>query len=235
MTVRRLLIAMAVAAGASAVLGGVAQAAGTGGIELTPGGTGSAFHVSLEAGQRGTAEFTLTNLQGAPAQIRLYAAAATKGADGGYAVGGPGSAAWISIDDQVVRLSPHQARTYRFAIDRDSAPRGEGLTYGAVVLEQAGGNVVTRAATLVYLDRVGPGGSAPAAAPLGPPRDVEVLTHDAAPVVRIGGDGPSHTWLYGVAGGLVAVVGGLVPLAARRRTPVVVPAPRADAQPLLRP
>lgn len=224
---RRAVAVTGLVATAALTLGaGVAQAAGTGGVEMTPAGKSSAFHVSLKAGQTATAEFTLTNLQGKPAQIRLYAASASKGADGGFAVGGPGSATWMSIDDQVVRLAPHQVEKYRFTIDRDAAPLGEGLTYGAVVLEQAGGNLVTRAATLVYLDRVGPGGTAPTATAPKVRDDVRTLTHaPAAPLVRIGGDGSSHTWLYGLAGGLIAVVGGLLPVAVRRRH-IVLPAQR---------
>ena len=224
---RRVVAVSGLLATAILGLGGVALAAGTGGVELTPGGSSSAFHASLKAGQSATAEFTLTNLKGAPADIRLYAASASRGGDGGYAVGGPGSAPWISIDNQIVHLAAHQAKRYSFTITRDTAPRGEGLTYGAVVLEEAGGNLVTRAATLVYLDRVGPGGAAPAKAQPVQQEQVQQLTKaPQAPLVRIGGKTSGAAWPYVVAAGLVAVVGGLVPVAARRRRVVSLPTPR---------
>jgi hypothetical protein len=229
--VRRVVAVSGLLATATLGLTGIAQAAGTGGVELTPGGSSSAFHASLKAGQTATAQFTLTNLKATPTDIRLYAASASKGGDGGYAVGGPGSAPWISIDDQVVHLAAHQAKRYSFTIARDTAPRGEGLTYGAVVLEEAGGNLVTRAATLVYLDRIGPGGAAPATArPVQQDQVQQLKTSPQAPLVKIGGTKSAASWPYIAAAGLVAIMAGLVPVAARRRRVVTLPTPRVAAE-----
>lgn len=160
MRLRPLVVAAAVTA--SLWLGaGSALAAGTGGIALSPaqsGGAGvvTAFHVALRAGQTTVEHFLLRNLTDRTAMVSLYAASASRGGSGAWSIGGPGSAPWIGIPTQPVRLRAHQSRWYSFRVTRAAAPRGRGLTYGAVVLSQGSGTVVERAATLVYLDRLGP-------------------------------------------------------------------------------
>lgn len=200
-----------------------ALADGTGGVNLTLPGRASAFHLSLAAHEQGTQTFVLTNLTGATKSVELYAAAAVRNAQGSYAVAGVGSAPWIGLAPQVVTLPAHQHRTYTFTVARDRAPWGEGMTYGAVVLQQQSGNVVTRVATLVYLDRLGAPG-VPSPAPSVPARVADPLPAPrVVPTVRVGVLGQAAPWLLAVAAALVAGLGVGVGLAARRR--------RGDAPP----
>lgn len=138
-----------------------ALAAGTAGVDLSPaqltgGGVVTAFHVSLRAGQTSEQHFLLRNLTGHPAAVQLYGAAAYHAKNGAWSIGGPNSAPWIGIRLQSVRLRAHQSRWYSFRVVRAAAPRGRGLVYAAVVLSSGSGTIVERAATLVYLDRLGP-------------------------------------------------------------------------------
>lgn len=132
-----------------------AQAAGTGGIELSPypgvvdGRQVTAFHVAVPT--RGTTHprYSLRNTRGVAVQGRLYAASATPDGHGGWSIGGAGSARFVRFSDRTVTLKPHETRLASFAVSGDVS----GKRYEALVVEVRQGSVVTRAATLVYLTR----------------------------------------------------------------------------------
>lgn len=138
-----------------------ASAAGTGGIEVTPvpgvvdGEQVTAFHVRLPRSGAREVDFALRNLTADPRSARLYAAEAHRTADGAFTVGAAGSSPYVVLPDEQVRL-PGRALERRTFTVRGSVT---GTTYAAVVLEGRKGSVVTRAATLVYLE------PAPAASP----------------------------------------------------------------------
>lgn len=123
-----------------------AQAAGVGGVEVTP-PDGSSFRVSVTDGGSVEQEFALRNITDQPAQVRLYAAAAEQVGDDGWSVGGAGSAGWLELPDQQVSLAAGEARTLRFSVRGGPSDRT-----GAVVVEVGEGTVVQRAATLVHVD-----------------------------------------------------------------------------------
>lgn len=127
-----------------------ASAAGVGGVELVPDG-GTSFHLEVRPDQTASAGFTLRNLTDAPAEVRLYAAAAARTGGDGWAVSGPGSASWLQLDDQTVALGPGEQRQLSFTVTGDGTERT-----GAVVVEQTRGNVAQRAATLVYAQAASP-------------------------------------------------------------------------------
>lgn len=145
--------AAAVACGAVLALApGPADAAGTGGIEVTPlpgvvdGKQVTAFHVQVgRSGER--VQFALRNLTDNTRYAKLYVARATRAADGSYDVAGPDSTSVVAMRTEEVALPPRafQERSFRAAggLERDA--------YAAVVVEVRNGSVVTRAATLVYL------------------------------------------------------------------------------------
>lgn len=125
--------------------GGGAQAAGVGTIELKP-EHGTSFHV--RGGDKGqtTQRMTLHNVGKQTVDARLYAASATRVNDA-WSIGGAGSASWIDLADQTVRLTAGETRAVSFVVHRSEKKKT-----GAVVLEQSAGTVVQRAATLVYLE-----------------------------------------------------------------------------------
>lgn len=122
-----------------------ALAAGVGTLELLP-LEGSAFHLTV-SGRPVQQQFTLRNIGTKPTSGVLYAAAARRTDSGGWSVSGDGSATWIKLPRQTVSLTPGQSKALTFTVDAER-PRT-----GAVVLEQAGGSVVQRAATLVYVKK----------------------------------------------------------------------------------
>lgn len=138
---KRLLAALAVPA-AVLLVAPAAGAAGVGGVELTP-PSGSSFTVTARAGQTVTQDFTLRNVGTAPATVRLYAADASQ-VDGGWSVGAAGSAPWLHLPDQTVTLAAGEHKAMSVRVDG-------GAHTGAIVVEQAQGTVVQRAATLVRL------------------------------------------------------------------------------------
>ena len=174
-----------------------AAAGGPAGGEVTPdpavsgdGRTVTAFHVSSAGEAPAVQRYRLRNLTDKPVTIRLYAASAEKSASGAYAVSGPGSAPWIELADAQVTLPARGERTGSFVVSSGRAPAATGTVYGAVVLERASASVVTRAATLVYLE----GGTT--------------------------GGGGSRLPLYAGAGAAAAVLlGSAAVLAVRRRRP----------------
>lgn len=145
-----------------------AGAAGVGGVELTP-PSGSSFSVPAQTGQTVTQPFTLRNIGTAPATVRLYAADARE-VDGAWSVGAAGSAPWLHLPDQTVTLAPGEQKAMSVRVDG-------GAHTGAIVLEQASGTVVQRAATLVRL-------TAPPAVPV-----PLLLAAAAAGLVLAGGAG----------------------------------------------
>jgi len=218
----RLTFRSAGAATASAVAAAVvfasvpAYAAGTGGVDLRPLDTNAtAFHLSLRAGHHKVERFELHNLTGVPASVRVYAAAAAKTSEGAFTVGGAGSAPWAALADRTVTLAPHASQTINFDVTRDLAPFGTGITYGAVVLEQAHGTVIARVATLIYLNRVGPSKVLPPPATVRP-RPVEPVK-GTAPVLSLGHAVERPLAVVVLAVALVGAVGALIPFAVRRR------------------
>ena len=133
--------------------GSGADAAGTGGVELSPypgvvnGRQVTAFHVTLPRGG-GTAsvKYALRNTTTATRSARVYAASAQRSTTG-WAVGDPGSSPYLVFPDRTVTLRGSQVElasfTARGAIDHE--------VFGALVVEVAKGSVTQRAATLVYL------------------------------------------------------------------------------------
>lgn len=208
--------AFAVAATVLLATAPAASASGTGGVDLRPLDTNAtAFHVDLRAGQHKVERFALTNLTGAPASVRVYAATAAKTSNGSFTVGGAGSAPWAAVPDRTVTLAPHATQTLTFDVSRDLAPAGQGLAYGAVVLEQSHGTVIARVATLIYLNRVGASKVA-APPPSVRPRPVEPAK-GTAPVVSLGHAVSRPIAVLALAVALVGLVGALIPFAVRRR------------------
>ena len=123
-------------------------------------------------------------------------------------VGGAGSAPWAALPDRTITLPPHATQTLTFDVSRDLAPAGQGVTYGAVVLEQAHGTVIARVATLIYLTRVGPS-KVVAPPPSVRPRPVEPAK-GTAPVVSLGHAVGRPLAVLALAVALVALVGALI-------------------------
>jgi hypothetical protein len=137
------------------VLSGPAQAAGTGGIEVSPypglvnGHQVTAFHVKPPTRGDLTVRYSLRNTTEAPVSGRLYAASAAPDGSGGYAVGAAGSTPYVSLKAQDVTLKPHEIRVATFT----AHGRVSGKKYAAIVVEVRNGAIVQRAATLVYLEK----------------------------------------------------------------------------------
>ena len=221
--------AASVAAGAAALLVGLAApayAVGTGGVDLSP-AHGSRIDAALKAGQVAHEQVVVRNLLERPATVEVYAASATKAADGSFAVGAAGSAAWIGLEDTELTLKPKEARTLDVTIDRNAAPYGEGVTYGALVVEQQAGMVVSRAAKMVYLNRVGPGGmkQTPPA-----PKPRKQVAPSTTGLVAVQGNTSFPWWLVGLAvTAIIAVSAGLALAGRRHRREPPAPAPATTA------
>ncbi len=134
--------------------GAPAQAAGTGGIEVTPypgvvdGHQVTAFHVSVPSRGRTTVRYALRNTTGETVRGRLYSASATRDGHGGWSVGEAGSSDHVRFAAQDVTLKPHETRFASFSV----SGKVSGTQHAAIVVEVRQGSVVTRAATLVYLE-----------------------------------------------------------------------------------
>ena len=220
--------AASVAAGAAALLVGLASpahAVGTGGVDLSP-AHGSRIDVALKAGQVAHEQVVVRNLLGRPATVEVYAASATRSTDGSFAVGAAGSAAWIGLEDTQLTLKPKEVRTLDVTIDRNAAPYGEGVTYGALVVEQQAGMVVSRAAKMVYLNRIGPGGTKQSPPTPKPRKQVAPSTPG---LVAVHGATPFPWWLVALAASAIVAVSAGLALAGRRRRgpPAPDPAPTA--------
>jgi hypothetical protein len=109
----------------------------------------TAFHVKVPTRGSTTVRYSVRNTTGAPVHGRLYAASATSDGHGGWTVGGPGSSRNVGLPDQQVSLAPHETRMRTFTVHG----KVDGTQHAAVVVEVKQGSVVTRAATLVYLQR----------------------------------------------------------------------------------
>jgi hypothetical protein len=109
----------------------------------------TAFHVKVPT--RGSKEVTysLRNTTNHPVRGRLYAATAAPDGQNGWTVGGAGSSRYVELPDQQTTLKPHETRLQTFRVHG----KVEGTEHAAVVVEVKQGAVVTRAATLVYLER----------------------------------------------------------------------------------
>jgi hypothetical protein len=149
---RRCLVALLLLAG-TAYLGGPAHAAGTGGIEVSPypgvvdGHQVTAFHVKVPSRGSVAVRYSLRNTTGAAVRGRLYAASAVSDGHGGWTIGDPGSSSYVDLADQQVSLAANETRLASFDAHGPAGRRA------AVVVEVKQGSVVTRAATLVYLER----------------------------------------------------------------------------------
>jgi len=145
--VRRLLVVALLV-----LLSAPARAAGTGGIEVSPypgvvrGHQVTAFHVKVPSRGSVSVRYSLRNTTGRTVHGRLYAATATR-KRGGWVIGDAGSSSSVELADQQVSLAPHETRVASFEV------HGTAGGHAAVVVEVKQGSVVTRAATLVYLER----------------------------------------------------------------------------------
>jgi hypothetical protein len=137
------------------VLAVPARAAGTGGIEVSPypgvvdGHQVTAFHVKVPTRGDAKVTYTLRNTTNHKVSGRLYAASATPDGHNGWTVGGAGTSRYVGLPDQQVSLAPHETRLATFTVHG----KVDGTQHAAVVVEVKQGSVVTRAATLVYLER----------------------------------------------------------------------------------
>jgi hypothetical protein len=128
-----------------------AQAAGVGGIEVTPPG-GTSFRVSVSTDEVQQQTFLLRNVTASPATVRLYGAAATRSEGGdAWSVGGAASADWLDLPAQEVTLAAGESREMSFSVRG-----GEQDRTGAVVVEKTASTVVQRAATLVHVEAAAP-------------------------------------------------------------------------------
>jgi len=134
-----------------------AQAAGTGGIEVTPltGGSAdrpaSAFHVRFPDSGQATAKFLLRNVTNKTVSGRLYAASAERDATGSFAIGSAGSSPYVDLPDRELTLRPGARQTLSFVIRSISGKQPTSERYAAIVVSVSRGTIVERAATLVYL------------------------------------------------------------------------------------
>ena len=132
------------------------RAAGTGGVELSPypgvkdGKQVTAFRATVP--RRGSVDvrYSLRNTTDAPRTARLYAASATKQADGQWSIGDAGTSPYISgFSTRSVTLRPGEVQIKQFQVSGDVR---DGQA-SALVVEVTAGSVTQRAATLVYLTR----------------------------------------------------------------------------------
>ncbi|HUR15234.1 MAG TPA: hypothetical protein VM097_12165 [Mycobacteriales bacterium] len=129
------------------------QAAGTGGVELSPypgvvdGKQVTAFHVTVPRGGGTTSvRYALRNTTNQPKSARLYAAKAQR--DGGsWAVGDAGSSPYLDFPDRTVTLRAGEVQLASFTVHGSITEE----VFGALVVEVTNGSVKQRAATLVYL------------------------------------------------------------------------------------
>ena len=141
---------LAVAA-ALLVVAGSAQAAGTGGLEVTPlEGGQTTFRVEVPRDGSVEVPYLLRNVDEEQRSGRVYSARVTS--DGGaFALDAPGSSPYVEMPDRELALEPGEVReeSFRVSAGPDGVPDGE--AYAAVVVEVRNGSVVQRASTLVYL------------------------------------------------------------------------------------
>lgn len=156
--VRRRAAVALVAALAVLVPAHTAQAAGTGGIEVTPlpfvvdGEPVTAFHLELPGNGSQDVSFLLRNVEQGERTATVYAAAATRLPDGGYDVGPADSSPYVAFDRRTVTLGTDEQRKETFRVTRAAGDRPEGTVHAALVVEVSNGSVVQRAATLIYLE-----------------------------------------------------------------------------------
>lgn len=144
-----------VLAGLLALSGGTAvQAAGTGGVELSPypgvvdGKQVTAFHVTVPRGGGSTSvRYALRNTTTSPKSARLYAASAQR-TQGSWTIGDAGSSPYLDFPDRTVSLRPNEVRIASFRVHGEVSDK----EFGALVVEVSNGSITQRAATLVYLE-----------------------------------------------------------------------------------
>lgn len=132
------------------------EAAGTGGIEVTPvpaqrdGEAITTFDVDVPDEGAVAVPYLLRNVEDGPRTARVYGARVTR-SDGNFALDEPGSSPYLSMPDREVTLQPGEVReeTFRVSPGPDGPPEDD--AYAAVVVEVRNGAVVQRANTLVYL------------------------------------------------------------------------------------
>jgi hypothetical protein len=134
------------------------QAAGTGGIEVTPvpsmrGGKAiTTFTVTLPSSGSTTVPYTLRNVDASPRTARVFAAKVTK-SGGTFSLGPPGSSPYVRDQDRTVTLQGSEVRQESFTV-RNTVSNHDKLTgpaYAAVVVQVRRGSVVQNAATLITL------------------------------------------------------------------------------------
>lgn len=104
---------------------------------------------ALELGTgRVDVDVVVTNRSERPREVRVYAAGAERGADGGVTLGDPASSAsWMALDAGGLSLAPEESRTLTARVHPRHVPAD--VEHVAVLLEAGDGAVVTRAATVV--------------------------------------------------------------------------------------
>lgn len=135
-----------------------AQAAGTGGIEVTPvppvrdGQQVTSFRVDVPSSGQEQVPFTVRNVEDGERSARVYAAAVSKAADGTLSLGEPGSSRWVTLEAEDLTLASGQVQQRAFTVNGGELPDDEEVL-AAVVVEVRTGSVVQRASTLVRLER----------------------------------------------------------------------------------
>ena len=131
-----------------------ASAAGTGGIEISPypgvvnGKQVTAFRATLPRdGSSRSVKYSLRNTTSSPRTAKLYAASATRSAQGEFTVGDAGSSPYLSFASQTVTLPGGASRVASF----QAHGKLKDKAYAALVVEVTQGAVTQRAATIVYL------------------------------------------------------------------------------------
>ncbi|MCW2599187.1 MAG: hypothetical protein JWM02_1016 [Frankiales bacterium] len=139
------------------LLAGPAQAAGTGGVDISPypslvdGKQLTAFHAKVPPNGDVTVQYALRNVTDKTATARLYSTMAQRDGQGAFTIGVAGSSPYLGFPDQKVSLKAHETRLGSFTVHPGSKGRPKGQVYGAIVVEVTNGSVVQQAATVVYL------------------------------------------------------------------------------------
>jgi hypothetical protein len=152
---RGALLAVATALAVTALAHPV-DAAGTGGIEVTPdppvvdGEQATAFHVEVPDRGEQSVPFTVRNVEDEVRSARLYTAGVAQDQQGTLSLGDPGSSPFVSLRPEEITLAPGEVQQRTFTLQGGDLHEDEDLA--AVVVEVRSGSVVQRASTLVYLD-----------------------------------------------------------------------------------
>lgn len=147
------VVVLALALALAATPPGV-DAAGTGGITVTPvpavvdGKPVTAFRAQVPSRGTERVPFTVSNVTDEQRSARIYVAEVTRN-DGNFVLGRPGSSPYVKLDPEEVTLEGGEVQDRSFAVLGGDLPDDEKLA--AVVVEVQNGAVLQRASTLIYL------------------------------------------------------------------------------------